>query len=132
MSIVEYLIDTNILIYHTKGSQITIDFIGNLIAQHSFNISILTKIEFLGWDKHTPDGFEKCKQLIELANIYPVDEDIANKTIESRRKTSIKLADAVIAATAIMHNLKLVTRHVDDFKGIEGLEVINPFEESKR
>jgi predicted nucleic acid-binding protein len=132
MSIVEHLIDTNILIYHTKGSQITIDFIGNLIAQHSFNISILTKIEFLGWDKHTPDGFEKCKQLIELANIYPVDEDIANKAIELRRKSSIKLADAVIAATAIMHNLKLVTRNVNDFKGIEGLEVINPFEESER
>ena len=128
MSIVEHLIDTNILIYHTKGSQITIDFIGNLIAQHSFNISILTKIEFLGWDKHTPDGFEKCKQLIELANIYPVDEDIANKAIELRRKSSIKLADAVITATAIMHNLKLVTRNVNDFKGIEGLEVINPFE----
>jgi hypothetical protein len=128
MSIVEYLIDTNILIYHTKGSQVTIDFIGNLITQHFFNISILTKIEFLGWDKHTPDGFEKCKQLIELANIYPVDEDIANKAIELRRKSSIKLADAVIAATAIMHNLKLVTRNVDDFKGIEGLEIMNPFE----
>ena len=132
MSIVEYLIDTNILIYHTKGSQVTIDFIGNLITQHFFNISILTKIEFLGWDKHTPDGFEKCKQLIELANIYPVDEDIANKAIELKRKTSIKLADAVIAATAIMHNLKLVTRNVDDFKEIEGLKVINPFEESER
>ena len=132
MSIVEYLIDTNILIYHTKGSQVTIDFIGNLITQHFFNISILTKIEFLGWDKHTPDGFEKCKQLIELANIYPVDEDIANKAIELKRKTSIKLADAVIAATAIMHNLKLVTRNVDDFKEIEGLKVINPFDESER
>jgi predicted nucleic acid-binding protein len=127
MSTVEYLIDTNILIYHTKGSQIAIDFIGNLIAQYSFNISILTKIEFLGWDKHTPDGLEKCKRLIELANTYSVDEEIANKAIELRRKTNIKLADAVIAATAIMHNLKLVTRNVNDFKAIKGLEVINPF-----
>ncbi len=82
MSTTEYLIDTNVLIYHTKGSQTTIDFISNLITQHAFNISILTKIEFLGWDKHTPDGFEKCKRLIEPANIYPVDEDIANKAIE--------------------------------------------------
>lgn len=81
MSTTDYLIDTNVLIHHTKGSHITIDFIGNLIAQRSFNISILTKIEFLGWDKHTPDGFEKCKRLIEPASIYPVDEDIANKAI---------------------------------------------------
>ena len=131
MSTTEHLIDTNILIYHTKGSQLTIDFINNLIAQHSFNLSILTKIEFLGWDKHTNDGFEKCKRLIESANIYPVDENIANKAIELRRKTKIKLADAVIAATALLNNFHLVTRNVDDFKTIEGVEVINPFGSSQ-
>jgi len=41
---------------------------------------------------------------------------------------NIKLADAVIAATAVVHNLKLATRNVGDFKGIEGLRVVNPFE----
>jgi len=122
-----YLIDTNILIYHTKGSQDTVDFISHLIAQRSFYISILTKIEFLGWHKHTPDGFQKCKQLIEFATVYPIDEDIANKAIEIKRKTNIKLADAVIAATALLNNLKLATRNVDDFKGVRELEVINPF-----
>lgn len=44
----EYLIDTNILIYHTKGSENSIDFISRAIIQKSFNISIITKIEFLG------------------------------------------------------------------------------------
>ena len=82
MSTTEYLIDTNILIYHTKGSQVTFKFLSNLIDQRAFNISILTKIEFLGWDKHTPDGFEKCKKLIEPSNIYPVNEEVANKAIE--------------------------------------------------
>jgi predicted nucleic acid-binding protein len=127
MSTSEYLIDTNILIYHTKGSQPATDLITNLIAQHSFNISILTKIEFLGWDKHTPDGFKKCKRLIEEANIYPLDENIADKAIELRRKTKIKLADAVIAVTTLLDNLKIVTKNIDDFKGIEGLELVNPF-----
>jgi hypothetical protein len=108
------------------------EFIGNLISRHFFNISILTKIEFLGWDKHTQDGFQKCNRLLESAKIYHVDEDIANKAIELRRKTSIKLADAVIAATAILNNLnnlRLATRNVNDFKGVEKLEVINPFKE---
>jgi predicted nucleic acid-binding protein len=128
MSANEYLIDTNILIYHTSGSQVTTDFITNLIANNSFNISILTKIEFLGWDRHTPEGFEKCKKLIETATIYPVDESIANKAIDLKREKKIKLADAVIAATALLNNLKFVTRNVDDFKMIEGLEVVNIFE----
>jgi len=127
MSTGEYLIDTNILIYHTKGSQLTIDFITTLIAQHSFNISILTKIEFLGWNKHTPDGFERCNRLIEQANIYLLDDNIANKAIELRRKIKIKLADAVIAATALANNFKLATKNIDDFKVIEGLELVNPF-----
>ncbi len=53
MSTIDCLIDTNILIYHTKGSQVTIDFLSDMMSHHSLNISILTKIEFLGWDKHT-------------------------------------------------------------------------------
>ena len=109
------------------GVQITIDFFSNLITQQSFNISILTKIEFLGWDRHTPDGFQKCSELIERANIYTVDDDIASKAIELRRMRRIKLADAVIAATALLYNLKLATRNVDDFKPIQDLEIVNPF-----
>ena len=123
-----YLLDTNILIYHTSGSQVTTGFIEDLTTQNALNISILTKIEFLGWDKHTPDGFEKCKALVEVANIHAIDDNVANKAIELKRKARIKLADAVIAATAIIHNLKLATRNVDDFKEIEGLQIFNPFE----
>ena len=132
MCAIEYLIDTNILIYHTEGSQVTIDLLSNLITEHRFNISILTKIEFLGWDKHTPEGFKKCKKLIEPANIYSLDEEIADKAIELRTKRKIKLADAVIAATALLNNLILATRNVDDFKGVKQLQIINPFAEEDR
>ena len=119
-------------LYHTKGSQVTIDLLSNLITEHCFNISILTKIEFLGWDKHTPEGFKKCKELIEPANIYFLDEEIANKAIELKTKRKIKLADAVIAATALLNNLILATRNVDDFKGLKELQIINPFAEEDR
>lgn len=43
-----FLVDTNILIYHTKGSKESIDFLNDLICEKTFNISVLTKIEFLG------------------------------------------------------------------------------------
>ncbi|MDD5434985.1 MAG: type II toxin-antitoxin system VapC family toxin [Nitrospira sp.] len=125
MPVSEYLIDTNILIYHTAGSKNAQEFINSLIINSAFNISIITKIEFLGWDKHTVDGFEKCKLLIDLGNIYDLDNDIADKAIEIKKKHRIKLADAVIAATAIIHNLTLVTRNIEDFKAIEALEAIN-------
>jgi predicted nucleic acid-binding protein len=123
-----YLIDTNILIYHTTGSKESSDILNNAITQQSFNISIITKIEFLGWDKHTVDGFEKCKKLIESATIYSLGHDIAEKAIQIKKEKKIKLADAVIAATAILNNLVLVTRNTDDFKEVLELKVINPFE----
>jgi len=128
MPAVDYLIDTNILIYHTQGSEKTINFISSLIAQRSFYISILTKIEFLGWDKHTSEGFEKCKRLIDSAIIFPIDDDIANKAIDFKKEANVKLADAVIAATAFLNNMKLATKNVDDFRMIKGLEVIDPLE----
>lgn len=47
MSTGEYLIDTNILIYHTKGSQLTIDFITTLIANIHLISQSLQKLNFL-------------------------------------------------------------------------------------
>jgi hypothetical protein len=126
MSTAEYLVDTNILIYHTAGSEAVSNFIRDLVAQQAFNVSVLTKIEFLGWDKHSPEGFQKCRELIELANVYFVDDDTAEKAIELKRRAKIKLADAVIAATALMNDFKLVTRNVDDYKAVKGLHIFNP------
>jgi len=127
MSTTEYLIDTNILIYHTKGLHAASKFIDEVIARQGFNISILTQIEFLGWEKHTVEGSRKCRRLIELANVYSIDEDIAEKAIDLKRRAKIKLADAVIAATALVNNLKLATRNVDDYKAVKDLEILNPF-----
>jgi toxin FitB len=56
-----------------------------------------------------------------------LDEEIVSSSIHLRQIRRIGLADAIIAATALVHSMPLVTRNVEDFKGIEGLEVINPF-----
>lgn len=55
-----------------------------------------------------------------------MDDDIVEKTIEVRRLYKIKLPDSVIAATALQYNFVLVTNNIKDFKGIEGIEVVNP------
>jgi predicted nucleic acid-binding protein len=64
--------------------------------------------------------------LIEIANVYSLDDDIANKAIALRRKRNSKIADAVIAATAIINNLVLATNNIEDFKGIKELRLSNP------
>ena len=123
----QFLVDSNTII----------DYVGNKIPEASslildtyFNdnlsVSIISKIEVLGFN----DNYEEIKKLnefIELANIFYIDEIIADKTIELRKKYKIKLPDAIIAATAIVYNLILVSRNITDFNKIEGINIINPY-----
>ncbi len=57
----------------------------------------------------------------------PLDEQIITRTIELRRQKKMSLADSIIAATALLHHLPLVTRNEADFSHIDELEIINPF-----
>jgi toxin FitB len=122
-----FLLDTNILIYHLKGDILEreIEKIEGILKR-SFIISVITKIEFLGWRKHTADGFLKAQEFLRHAAIIPVDNELADLAIELRRNSNIKLADALIAATALLNDLVLVTGNEDDFKEIGELEIYNP------
>jgi len=57
-----------------------------------------------------------------------LNRDIARVTIALRKDHKIKLGDAIIAATALVNNLTIITRNIVDFKNIEGLKLLNPFE----
>ena len=91
-----FLIDTNILIYYLADA-IPPEELSKIeeILRESFNVSIITKIEFLGWKGHIPEGFEKSKEFISFAHVIPLTDEIADPSIELRRKKKIKLPDAL-------------------------------------
>ena len=63
-------------------------------------------------------------------NILPVNLDVAERwgyITSTVNQHSLFAIDTLLAATALTHNLKMVTRNIKDFD-IPGLEVINPFE----
>lgn len=124
-----YLLDTNILIYYWNGEipPSELDVVEDVL-RHSFTVSIITKIELLGWRKHTSEGFIKAREFLSRAEVIFIDEDVAELTIELKRTKNIKLADALIASTALLNDLVLATRNVDDFSMIDGLEIYNPFQ----
>ena len=123
-----YLIDSNVIIDYTalrlpeKGS----DFVENLF-DNDFLISVATKIEVLGFN----DVAEKLLALEEFVNsatTLSLDELVTNKTIVLRREyKKLKLGDAIIAATALAHDLIVISRNIADFKNINGLQVIDPY-----
>ena len=54
---------------------------------------------------------------------------VVQRTISLCKQRKIKLPDAIVAATALSENMVLVTRNTWDFKNIDGLVLLNPWEE---
>jgi predicted nucleic acid-binding protein len=120
-----YLIDTNIIIDFSEN-RLPLNaklFVAEIIDNEP-NISIINKIELLGFSMVTPEIIE----FTDSTNIINLTEDVANQTINLRKKRKIKLPDAIIAATALVYHLTLISRNSKDFDGINGLEFINPHE----
>ena len=120
-----FLIDTNVVIDYLSSQlpQASASKLDNLPGV----ISVITRIELLGWYNATPEQLNKLNPFIANAHIYNLSEEIILETISLRQKNKIKLPDAVVAATAIVNDLTLLTRNTDDFKNIVGLRVENPW-----
>jgi predicted nucleic acid-binding protein len=121
-----FLIDTNVII-DVLGSFMP-EKIKKVILQMPLIISAVTYMETLGWHQVTPSQLRILQNFMESATIFPINQTIVEKTVLIRQQKKIGLGDAIIAATALVHNMTLVTRNVSDFKSIEGLIILNPWE----
>ena len=89
-------------------------------------ISVITKIELLGFNAATIEEQTITEIFIDASLIFNLDEAVINQTIELRKQHRIKLPDAIIAATAIAYDLTLITRNTGDFDKIAALKCIDP------
>ncbi|MBS1488607.1 MAG: type II toxin-antitoxin system VapC family toxin [Bacteroidetes bacterium] len=119
----EFLIDSNIVIdfIADRLSFESHQFIADCIDQHPA-ISIVTKIELLGFSKVTPE----TEELVRTALVIGLTDEISDQTIILRRNYKIKLPDAIIAAAAMFFDRILITRNYSDFKIIKGLRLVHP------
>lgn len=119
------LLDSNVLIYAANGNaESLLEFVcsaGNAVAS-------ITSIEVFGFSGLKQEEKAALDTLFAFLDVHSLDEPVIAKAVELRQIRKMGLADAIIAATALVHAMPLVTRNADDFKGIEGLEVINPFD----
>ena len=61
------------------------------------------------------------------ARLLPVDEHVARRAAALHAPDPAPFRDALIAATAQVHGMTVVTRNVGDFGRFAGLEVTNPW-----
>jgi len=110
-----YLIDTNIVIYYFNG--LTDDEAIHTILADSFKISIITKIEFLGWGEFAANLglYTQAREFISHATIFDLKDAIAEQAIQLRQQFKPKTPAAIIAATALINKLTVVTNNTSDF-----------------
>ena len=123
-----YLIDSNVLIDYiagrfTVGQLYSLD----LILDNELNISVINKIEILGFNIIDEEEI-KMIEFLNNANIIQLTEDIVNATIALKKAIKIKTPDAIIASTALVNGHTLVTNNMADFKRIADLKILNLYD----
>ena len=124
-----YLLDSNTVIDYIAGlyPDKALQWLNQLIDEE-INISVITKIEVLSFEPDKDDNYTVLVDFFESSNTFELTNDIVNKTIQIRQKQKIKLPDAVIASTALVNGLILVSRNTKDFKNVPNLEILNPYD----
>ncbi len=84
---------------------------------------------FPGFANLSPDQQLRLREIVGSMIELQLDQPVIERAIIVRQQRRTTLADAVIAATALVHDRPLVTRNTVDFQHIAGLRLINPFDE---
>jgi predicted nucleic acid-binding protein len=127
---VSYLVDTDCIIDYLNGDRRTIELFDSL-AGSPIGMSLVTYGEVYDGVYHgrNPDESEEgFLRLLQVIDIIDLNEAIMRRFARIRgalRKTgqSIGDPDIMIAATALHHDLTLVTRNLDHFRRVPGLKI---------
>jgi predicted nucleic acid-binding protein len=112
------LLDTNFLIGLLRGSQTYWEYFGRLLEQTAPEISAITRAEIYAGCH--PSEERETERLLNCLRTAPVEFKIANMAGRyvyafGRRGVTLHVEDAIIGATAVYHQLTLVTRNISHF-----------------
>ncbi len=133
-----YLIDTNVLseLRRREPDPGVVAWFEERPATTLY-LSVLTLGELRKGVEALPKGKRKLKltDWLDIAlpeffagRIFSIDAEVANRwgRLLAAAKKPLPAIDSLLGATALTHNLRLVTRNVSDFRH-PGLELINPW-----
>lgn len=87
----------------------------------------VTRVEALGFTGISAGEDVAIRDFLSQVLSYALDDEVVESAVRLRQQKRMKLGDAIFAATALEYGVPLVTRNLDDFKHIPGLQIINPF-----
>ncbi|MBI5524991.1 MAG: PIN domain-containing protein [Deltaproteobacteria bacterium] len=107
-----YLFDSVIIIDHLNGIDAATEFMR--AAGEGAAVSAITRAEVLAGCSATDE--KDTRAFLDTFEQIPVDNDVAGLAARFRRDHRLKLPDAIQAAAAILHGMKLATRNTRDFR----------------
>lgn len=123
-----YLIDSNVFIYAgnaTSDEEKCYQFLSEL---STFYYASITKIEVMGYHELDSEDQKILESLFAKGREIQLSQRIKEKAIELRQARRMSLGDSIIAASALIGEVILVTRNIDDFNHIAHLQLLNPYE----
>jgi predicted nucleic acid-binding protein len=110
-----YLLDSDILIWYLRGGPEIVKKVKLLGSKDYLGCSVISILEVEAGMK--PGEEEKTIAFLEGLRSYPIDKSVARKAAAYIRQfkpkgISLDFADTLIAATASLNNLTLVTINV--------------------
>jgi len=124
----QFIIDSNAVVDYL-GKKLPLEgmLFMDTVIDATPNISVVTRIEVLGFN--APEEYYRLlADFMDDAIIFDLSEDIIKQSILLRKRHKIKLPDVIIAATAIVNGMQLISRNIKDFAAIESLKTVNPWE----
>lgn len=123
MNGIDWLLDTNMVIGLLKGHAPAIALAeqSGLVLSRAA-VSQITRMELLGYAKLTPQEEQEIRAFLAACQVQLLSEAIEAKAIELRRTGTFKLPDAIVAATAITGQLRLLTLDQGMLRGLQKLE----------
>ena len=117
------LIDSNLIIYAALPEY---GELRRFINENSPSVSAVTYVEVLGYHRLTDRQRRGFEEFFIRSPILPLDNDVLERATQIRRMRRIRLGDSLIAGTALQYGLSLATHNVDDFRWIDGLDILDP------
>lgn len=118
MAGIDFLADTNFLIFTSQGNPIVEPFL-----DYNIGISFISEMELLGVFSISKIQKSNIQNIINECFVIDMNTEIKKYAIQIKQKYKIKLPDAIIAATAIQYNIPFITADAD-FKVVKELNLI--------
>ena len=119
MSGSKFLLDTNAILYILGGDEA----LSTLLYNERLYISVITEMELLSYKNITAREKQQIKNFLSDFEIINITDAVKDRAIEIKKNSHLKLPDSIIAATAIVLDISLVTSD-KQFKTVTDLNLL--------